>query len=488
MDPKETTQKREADAWTVLGEKILTAAKTELFMSMRYLYLALNSFGFIRNQKTFFLGCDGENIYYNPLILSERYKYNPTLINRAYLHMLLHCIFRHVYTADKISAQELWDTSCDIAIEYLIDNMEYASVRQIIPDIRENIYKSLEKEYPVVSAENVYRYLEKQEEKTLSKLSISFLVDDHSFWYSNKERKKDNEDENKDGNKDSKDKNGDEDNKDNHDKDEDTNKENNGNKENNDNKEDSQDKNKNNNNQQGKDKWKDISEKMQTELSTYQSSIGDEHHYLTKYLAINNTDKMSYKVFLKKFAVSKETMQVDMDAFDYGFYNFGMQMYGNMPLIEELEYKEELRIEDFVIVLDTSGSCSGTLIKKFLEETYAILLEQESFFNKINLHIIQCDNEIQSDICIHTRKELDEYKANFEVKGFGGTDFRPAFEYVNALIEQKKFNRLNGMLYFTDGNGIYPSKKPPFQVAFIFVETKGELKKVPPWAIKLEIM
>jgi len=128
------------------------------------------------------------------------------------------------------------------------------------------------------------------------------------------------------------------------------------------------------------------------------------------------------------------------------------------------------------------------LIKKFLEETYAILLEQESFFNKINLHIIQCDNEIQSDICIHTRKELDEYKENFEVKGFGGTDFRPAFEYVNALIEQKKFNRLNGMLYFTDGNGIYPSKKPPFQVAFIFVETKGELKKVPPWAIKLEIM
>jgi len=178
---------------------------------------------------------------------------------------------------------------------------------------------------------------------------------------------------------------------------------------------------------------------------------------------------------------------VDMDAFDYGFYNYGMQMYKNMPLIEELEYKEELRIEDFVIVLDTSGSCSGKLIKSFLEETYAILSEQESFFHKINIHIIQCDNEIQSDTCIHSRKELDEYKTNFEVKGFGGTDFRPAFEYVNALIEQKKFNRLNGMLYFTDGKGIYPAKKPPYQTAFIFVETKGDIKQVPPWAIKLEI-
>jgi len=494
MDQKEISHKRETDAWTVLGEKILTAAKTELFMSMRYLYLALNSLDFVRNQKTFFVGCDGENIYYNPLLLSEKYKYNPTLINRAYLHMVLHCIFRHIYAANKISTEQLWDISCDIAIEYLIDNMEYSSVRQLIPDVRENVYMTLAKEYPVVSAENVYGYLEKQDDKTLLKLSVAFLVDDHSFWYSKKKQK--TEDKNQD-NKDNKDNNDNKDNKDNQDNKDDkdnnnnkdnSNKDNNGNKDNEDNKDDKDNKDSSNNNsKQNDDKWKDISEKMQTELSTYQSSIGDEHHYLSKYLTLSNSEKMSYKEFLKKFAVSKETMQVDMDAFDYGFYNFGMQMYGNMPLIEELEYKEEQRIEDFVIVLDTSGSCSGQLIKKFLEETYAILLEQESFFNKINLHIIQCDNEIQSDICIHSRKELDEYKANFEVKGFGGTDFRPAFEYVNSLIEKKQFNRLNGMLYFTDGNGIYPTKKPPYQVAFIFVETKGELKQVPPWAIKLEI-
>ena len=116
MDQKEISHKRESDAWTVLGEKILTAAKTELFMSMRYLYLALNSLDFVRNQKTFFVGCDGENIYYNPLLLSEKYKYNPTLINRAYLHMVLHCIFRHIYSANRISTEQLWDISCDIAI------------------------------------------------------------------------------------------------------------------------------------------------------------------------------------------------------------------------------------------------------------------------------------------------------------------------------------------------------------------------------------
>ena len=36
-------------------------------------------------------------------------------------------------------------------------------------------------------------------------------------------------------------------------------------------------------------------------------------------------------------------------------------------------------------------SCSGDLVKKFLEETYDVLTEAESFFHKVNIHIIQCD-------------------------------------------------------------------------------------------------
>ena len=46
-----------------------------------------------------------------------------------------------------------------------------------------------------------------------------------------------------------------------------------------------------------------------------------------------------------------------------------------MPLIEPLESKEVSRIEDFVIVIDTSMSCSGELIQRFLEETYDILCD-----------------------------------------------------------------------------------------------------------------
>ena len=34
-------------------------------------------------------------------------------------------------------------------------------------------------------------------------------------------------------------------------------------------------------------------------------------------------------------------------------------------------------------------SCKGELIRHFLEETYSVLSESESFFRKINVHIIQ---------------------------------------------------------------------------------------------------
>lgn len=169
------------------------------------------------------------------------------------------------------------------------------------------------------------------------------------------------------------------------------------------------------------------------------------------------------------------------------FYNYGMEMYGNMPLIEPQETKELRKIEDFVIAIDTSMSCKEELIKKFLEETFSILGKSESFFRKINVHVIQCDDKVQSDVVITNRQELDEYMKHFEVKGFGGTDFRPVFGYVNQLLKAKAFHRLKGLIYFTDGYGTFPAKRPNYEVAFVFLKEDYRDVDVPVWAIKLII-
>ncbi|MBR1738145.1 MAG: hypothetical protein IJ736_14235 [Firmicutes bacterium] len=67
------------------------------------------------------------------------------------------------------------------------------------------------------------------------------------------------------------------------------------------------------------------------------------------------------------------------------------------------------RIKEFVIAIDTSGSVSGETVQIFVQKTYNILKEEESFFTKIYLHIILCDAEIQEDIKITKQEELDKY-------------------------------------------------------------------------------
>ena len=143
------------------------------------------------------------------------------------------------------------------------------------------------------------------------------------------------------------------------------------------------------------------------------------------------------------------------------------------------------KVEEFVIVIDTSMSCSGELVRKFLEETYGVLSENDSFFRKVNIHIIQCDDQIQTDQKITCEEELKSYMENLELKGEGGTDFRPAFDYVDELIHQHAFEHLRGMIYFTDGRGIYPAKRPAYEVAFVFMEEEYEDVDVPPWAMKI---
>ena len=196
-------------------------------------------------------------------------------------------------------------------------------------------------------------------------------------------------------------------------------------------------------------------------------------------------ERYDYTDFLKRFAVMGEAITVNEDEFDYVYYTYGLNRYGNMPLIEPLEYKEVKRIKDFVIAIDTSGSVMGAEVQSFLQKTYNILKQEESFFSRINIHIIQCDAEIQNDYVIHTQEDFDEYIRTMDIHGLGGTDFRPVFDYVNHLVEEKQLVNLKGILFFTDGYGVFPDYKPDYLTAFIFVRNNYEVPEVPAWAIKL---
>ena len=183
--------------------------------------------------------------------------------------------------------------------------------------------------------------------------------------------------------------------------------------------------------------------------------------------------------------VSGEVMKINDDEFDYVYYHYGMARYKNMPLIEPLEYKDVQRIRDFVIAIDTSGSCSGQLVQGFIEKTCAIFRQGEHFFQTFNVHIVQCDADIQSVHKLNTLDDFACFRNQIQLRGFGGTDFRPVFRYVDQMIAEKAFTNLKGLIYFTDGYGIFPEKKPPYETVFVFLTDEGRDRSVPPWAIRL---
>ena len=208
---------------------------------------------------------------------------------------------------------------------------------------------------------------------------------------------------------------------------------------------------------------------------------GSRRMSVTRSLTLTSKRRYDYRSFLKGFSSLREEGGTDMEQFDYGFYYWGLSHYGNVPLIEPLEYRESQKIEELVIVIDTSGSCSRELVQMFLEETRNILKEEELFFRRFLLHILQCDNQIQRDDRITSQEELDRYLDSLHITGGGGTDFRPAFARVEDLRRQE-LHRLKGVLYFTDGYGIYPEKMPDYRVAFVFLKYRYDAIDVPDWA------
>ena len=229
--------------------------------------------------------------------------------------------------------------------------------------------------------------------------------------------------------------------------------------------------------------WERISKRVDAEMRAQHSLSGEGA--MLRNLTVANHKPADHDEFLRRFATIAEDMRINDEEFDYIFYTYGLNRYGNIPLVEPLEYRESKRVREFVIALDTSGSCSGELVKTFVERTYDVLRQQTSFGDEINVHLVQCDNRIRTATKITSLRQLESYGDSFWVSGGGGTDFRPVFEYVDALVEDGEFDDLRGLIYFTDGYGTFPTRAPSYDAAFVFVDSEETDVKVPAWAMKV---
>ncbi|WP_248922874.1 VWA-like domain-containing protein [Olsenella intestinalis] len=231
--------------------------------------------------------------------------------------------------------------------------------------------------------------------------------------------------------------------------------------------------------------WRRVAKSLAVNLQTYARSRGQGLKGLVDDLEESSHARVDYADFLRQFAIPGEVLKVSDDEFDYVYYTYGLKLYGNLPLIEPLEYREEKRVREFVIVIDTSGSVWGGIVRRFIDATFDILKSTEAFFERVHVHIVQCDAAVQTDDVITNLQELKEWGRTMRLHGMGGTDFRPAFAYVDRLVEEGVFENLGGLVYFTDGWGTYPEWMPDYKVAFVFYDENYRKEIVPPWAAQI---
>ena len=418
--------------FAAIGRDILFAARNELYMNLPYLDAALCALDFQPGGGiTLSLATNGETLFYDGGYLAERYLRGAVYTNRAYLHVILHCMLRHL-AKKRGKVPELWDLACDVAVESILDELHYPCLEEGTVPAKLKFYGECRADMPVLTAEGIYRRLLRLSlpEYELAMLQRRFLADDHGLWDPEKQDQQ---------------------------------------------------------SQRQDEKWKDLSEKTKTGMETVLAGQATGGEAVLEQVKVAVRDDVDYRAFLRRFAVPREIMAVNGDAFDYGFYSYGLRLYGNMPLVEPPETKEEKRIEDFVIAVDTSMSTSGELVRQFLACTYAILRSTETFTRKVNIRILQCDDQVRSDTAIHDLEELRDYMDHFELAGGSATDFRPVFQHVEQLQKEGAFTSLRGLLYFTDGMGVYPQKRPPYETAFVLLEEPPMSVKFPPWAIRLTL-
>lgn len=420
------------EEWEVeISKKILAFVRNEIYLDLRFMDVALSALAPEPDSQIHTFATDGTFLYFSTEQVLRVFRQNAPFLDRAYLHSILHCIFGHLWIGGKRD-RRLWNLACDIAVEYTIDRMQVPCTKRILSWLRQQMYEELRGQRISISAAVIYRMVMDYPEEKIRQLEPEFFTDDHRYWPKQ---------------------------------------------------EDSEAK------QQAaaasQKKWNKIARQTKMEQEQRGDEPKDGEELFASQLAAEKS-RRSYRDFLQKFAVLREEMHVDPDEFDLNYYTYGLQLYQNMPLIEPLESRETKKIQEFVIVIDTSYSTSGELVKGFLRETVDILNQNNSFFVDSKIRILQCDNKVCSDVVIHGKQGLDKLLERFELLGGGGTDFRPAFTYVNELLEQGVFKNLCGLLYFTDGKGIYPKLRPEYKTAFLFLEDYDDAV-VPPWAIRLRL-
>lgn len=388
-------------------------------------------------------GTDAEALYWNAGEVLSLFGQSMERLERMYLHQLLHGMYLQRFRRQECP-ENVWWLACDIMTEYRIDRMHVPGFARPIPQNRSRWYRKIQESGAAFQEQCLTVWIRGRKETEFQELERIFRRDSHIWWKNEtvcgsvsgeKEHRMEHAEKSL----------------------------------------------------EAIHRWRAVFEQLELKQEEHRRQAGGSAGARVEQIVLQKERGYDYRQFLKRFAVEQEELSVDMDSFDYIPYDYSRKMYERLVLLEPLEYKNIRRIQEFVIAIDTSGSCSGEVVKRFLTETWEIFQEKENFFQDMRIHLIQCDCMVQEHVCMTCEEEWTDYLEHMTVKGHGDTDFTPVFLLVERMIQNGGLKNLKGLLYFTDGDGIYPERKPDYDTAFVFLNEELRKGRAPDWALTLTL-
>ena len=315
----------------------LDECRTSLMMAFRYLDRALFKMPLEPAPVCAALATDGKTLYFNPSTVLTRYRKNPDELARDYLHAILHCIFRHPFATTREDPR-VWSDACDVTVECIALEMcgtRFACPgderrRAIADKLREQLdtvvpaklYREVMKNAPdaartftAASGLKVHKADKGDDVVTLMGNARLFSRDSHEPWDLHQEKTP-----GEDSDEESDDRANPEDEPEQPDTQPD---------------EDEQDENgMPSEDELDEQDWEDIAKSIEADLQTLSQEQGNEAGSLVDVLALANRRKVDYSDFLRCFATMSEDLRANPEEFDYIFYTYGLEHYGNMPLVE----------------------------------------------------------------------------------------------------------------------------------------------------------
>ena len=177
----------------------------------------------------------------------------------------------------------------------------------------------------------------------------------------------------------------------------------------------------------------------------------------------NEKSQNSYEEIFKEIVAVSEISKDD-DSIDKALYMYGLELYGDVPLVEPEEINETKHINTMILAVDTSGSCTESAAF-FLKEMSELLEQIKEKISIDHICYLECDDEITVENNYYYMEEFIGFGKTHTFIGGGGTSFVPVFDRAEELIKQGK--KIDILFYFSDCDGKFPEKEPAYPTVFL---------------------